>query len=310
MTVLRAALVVFAGLSGVAVALSAHPRVRRPALSRRLVPYLGASGSERSSLLTSHDPITGWMAVFAPVRDAIAARLTRVFDDGLELPERLEAAGSLLDASRFRGEQVTWGLGGLVMGFACGMLAVGSGRTVSPAFVLVMAASLAAGGVAARDRALTRAIRRRRSAAESALPTVVDLVCLSVTAGESLRGAIELVAESGHGPLTDELARALRASRAGSTLVDALEARAHVLGVPAFDRFVDAVVAAQERGIPLADALRSLAIDVREQQKRDLIEVAGRKQISMLVPVITLILPVAIVFAFYPGIVAIRTLAR
>ena len=71
-----------------------------------------------------------------------------------------------------------------------------------------------------------------------------------------------------------------------------------------------AVGAAQERGIPLADALRSLAFDLREHDKRELIEVAGRKQISMLVPVVTLILPVAIVFAFYPGVVAIRTLAR
>ena len=43
---------------------------------------------------------------------------------------------------------------------------------------------------------------------------------------------------------------------------------------------------------------------------RELIEVAGRKQISMLLPVVALILPVAIVFAFYPGVVAIRTLAR
>ena len=70
------------------------------------------------------------------------------------------------------------------------------------------------------------------------------------------------------------------------------------------------VGAAQERGIPLADALRSLAFDLREHDKRELIEVAGKKQISMLVPVVTLILPVAIVFAFYPGVVAIRTLAR
>ena len=49
---------------------------------------------------------------------------------------------------------------------------------------------------------------------------------------------------------------------------------------------------------------------LREHDKRELIEIAGKKQISMLVPVVALILPVAIMFAFYPGIVAIRTLAR
>ncbi|MBK5288953.1 MAG: type II secretion system F family protein, partial [Acidimicrobiia bacterium] len=143
-----------------------------------------------------------------------------------------------------------------------------------------------------------------------ALPTVVDLVCLAVTAGESLRGALAMVADTGGGPLAQELRRALRTARGGTPLADALEARARVLGVPAFNRFVAAVVAAQERGIPLADALRSLAFDLREHDKRELIEVAGKKQISMLVPVVMLILPVAIVFAFYPGVVAIRTLAR
>jgi len=62
--------------------------------------------------------------------------------------------------------------------------------------------------------------------------------------------------------------------------------------------------------MPLGEALRAMASDVRESEKRDVIEAAGRKQVSMLVPVVGLILPVAIVFAFYPGVVAIRTLAR
>ena len=103
-------------------------------------------------------------------------------------------------------------------------------------------------------------------------------------------------------------ARSERPGR-GRPSTEALEARARIVGLASFARFVSVVVAAQERGIPLADALHSLAFDLREQEKRDLIEAAGRKQIAMLVPVIALILPVAIVFAFYPGVVAIRTLA-
>ena len=90
----------------------------------------------------------------------------------------------------------------------------------------------------------------------------------------------------------------MRAARAGKPIAEAMESRAKVLQLPAFDRFVSSVVAAQERGIPLADGLRSLAFDLREHDKRELIEIAGKKQISMLVPVVALILPVAIVFAF------------
>ena len=140
-------------------------------------------------------------------------------------------------------------------------------------------------------------------------PTFVDLVCLAVTAGESLRGRSSWWRTAGGGPLGEELRRAAGAHGA-APLVAALEARAPPLGVAPLDRFVDAVGVAQERGMPLADSLRAMAFDVRETEKRerhrgrreeaDLDAHAGRR----------FILPVAIVFAFYPGLVAIRTLAR
>jgi tight adherence protein C len=53
-----------------------------------------------------------------------------------------------------------------------------------------------------------------------------------------------------------------------------------------------------------------MAFDVREGQKRAVIEAAGRKQVTMLVPIVGLIMPVAIVFAFFPGFVAVRTLVH
>jgi tight adherence protein C len=306
---LRAIVVVALGGLGVVVALSALPRFRRPLLVRRLTPYLGALGPRRSTLL-GPAPAAGLVAVLDPVRRALGARLHRLLDDGKDLPERLQAAGSTLDPSSFRAEQVTWGLVGALGGLSFALLLVAAGREIVLPLVLGLVAVGGVGGVAARDRSLARAVARRREAARAALPTVVDLVCLAVTAGESLRGAIGMVADVAGGPIGDELRRALRAARGGTPLVTALEHRARVLDLPPFDRFVAAVGAAQERGIPLADALRSLAFDLREHDKRELIEVAGKKQISMLVPVVVLILPVAIVFAFYPGVVAIRTLAR
>ncbi len=233
-----------------------------------------------------------------------------MLDDGAELPDRLRASGGGIDESTFRAQQVTWGLVGALGGLAVGALGLAAGRSVSPILVLGLVVAFGVAGIAARDRALTRAVARRQETIRTALPTFVDLICLSVTAGESLRSALGMVAESAAGPLADELRSALRSARAGTPLTEALETRARIVGLAVFARFVSVVAAAQERGIPLADALRSLAFDLREQEKRDLIEVAGRKQIAMLVPVIALILPVAIVFAFYPGVVAIRTLAR
>jgi tight adherence protein C len=305
----RGIAVVALGATGIVCALSALSRYRRPVLRRRLTPYLEALDPRRSGLLDAAPSASGWAAALDPLRRALAARLHAVLDDGLELTERLEAAGSDLDASAFRSEQVTWGLVGLVSGLAFALLLARSGRSVPPLLALGLATFAAAGGVLARDRVLSRAVDRRRSAVRVALPTAVDLVCLAVTAGESLRSALGLVAET-TGPLAEEIRRALRVARGGTPLVSALEERARVVGVAPFERFTAAIGAAQERGVPLGDALRALAFDLREHDKRELIELAGRKQVSMLVPVIALILPVAIAFAFYPGVVAIRTLAR
>ena len=48
--------------------------------------------------------------------------------------------------------------------------------------------------------------------------------------------------------------------------------------------------------------------DVREARKRHLMEIGGRKEIAMMVPVIFLILPVTILFALYPGLIQISTI--
>lgn len=312
MSAFRAMVVVGVGLVGTTVLISCLPRFRRPSLLQRLSPYLGALGPRRSRLLSIEGaPRTGPTAALQPLLEDLGARLQRLFgDDGRDLPARLAAAGSTITTSGFRAEQATWGVGGFVGGLALTLGLAASGRNISPVAALLVAVAFGAIGIVGRDRSLTRAVDARRARARSEFPTVVDMVCLAVTAGESLRGALELVAHAGSGPLAFEIRAALRISRGGVPLAEALEARAQQLDLAPFDRFVGAVVAAQERGMPLGEALRAMAFDVRESEKRDVIEAAGRKQVSMLIPVVGLILPVAILFAFFPGVVAIKTLAR
>ncbi len=312
MSAFRAIVVVGTGLLGVAVLISCLPRFRRPSLLQRLAPYLGALGPRRSRLLSIESiPRTGPAAALQPVLEDLGARIQRLFgDDGRDLPARLAASGSTMTVSGFRAEQATWGIAGFIGGLALTLGLAASGRSISPIAALLVAVAFAAIGIVGRDRSLSRAVDARRDRARSEFPTVVDMVCLAVTAGESLRSALELVATAGSGPLAFEIRTALRVSRGGVPLAEALEDRAKHLALPPFDRFVGAVVAAQERGLPLGEALRAMAFDVRESEKRDVIEAAGRKQVSMLIPVVGLILPVAILFAFFPGVVAIRTLAR
>ncbi len=118
------------------------------------------------------------------------------------------------------------------------------------------------------------------------LPTVAELLALSVSAGEGVVGAIDRVARLAHGELVHELQRALAETRAGAPLIRALEGVAARTSIPAVGRFVDGIVIALDRGTLLAEVLRAQAGDVREARKRALLEEGGRREIAMMVPVL------------------------
>jgi tight adherence protein C len=69
---------------------------------------------------------------------------------------------------------------------------------------------------------------------------------------------------------------------------------------------VEQIVGALERGTPLADVLRAQAQDARDDAKRQLLEVAGHKEVAMLFPLVFGVLPVTIAFAIFPGLVVIQ----
>jgi tight adherence protein C len=169
-----------------------------------------------------------------------------------------------------------------------------------------MTAALAVACGTARDVALSRELARREARILAELPSVADMLALAVSAGESALGAIERVTRSVSGVLSDELRSALGEVRAGTPLAEAMHNLAASTGVPALARFASGVAVAIERGTPLVDVLHAQAIDVREASRRRLIEEGGKREIAMMVPVVFLILPVTVVFAVFPGIVAIR----
>jgi len=77
-------------------------------------------------------------------------------------------------------------------------------------------------------------------------------------------------------------------------------------GVPSVARFAEGLAVALERGTPVVAVLHAQAADVRESARRDLIEEGGRREIAMMFPVVFLLLPVTVVFAFFPGYVGLH----
>jgi tight adherence protein C len=293
---------------GLWLACSSLLRSRRPALSDRVAPYLfdlpEAPRLPTQARATSAPAAVGW-AVFGPSVRRLARGVEKVLGGTGSVRRRLERLGSPLTAEQFRIEQVQWGLVGLAGTAGLGLL--WSLRSpVAPVPLLLLCGIAFVLGVLGRDWDLSRSLRKREERMLAEFPTIADLMALSVAAGEGPVAALERVVSSSRGELSSELGRVLGDVRTGTPISLAMDRLAARTGVAIIARFADGVAVALDRGTPLVDVLHAQAADVREAQRRSLIEIGARKEVLMMVPVVFLILPVTVVFAFYPGWVGLN----
>jgi tight adherence protein C len=298
--------------TGLVLAVSHAPPFRQVRLVDRLAPYVHDTPAPSRLLGTATQPglLTAARRVFGPVLGDGARADDRLLGGRIAVRRRLDALGSPTTVEDFRVEQVVWGGLGLLGGgvvTVVGSALAGSLNLLSA--VLVCVAGLV-GGVLGRDWWLTQQVQRREELLLAEFPVVAELLALAVTAGESPTAAIARVTRLSGGELARELGGALGRARAGIPLVEALQQLADRTSLDALARFVDGVIVAIERGTPLAEVLRAQAADVREASKRRLLEAGGRKEITMMLPVVFLVLPVTVLFALFPGLISIISLAQ
>ena len=298
---------------GVVIAVRATPPMRPIRLADRVAPYV-ADTPPPSKLLdrpsAGSAPFTVARRLFGPsIGDAVSF-LDRVIGGSASVRRRLTGLGAPMTVEEFRVEQVLWGAAGGVLGAVLVALAGVVRNGVDPLFVVLAAIGGLLVGVLGRDWWLTHQLAAREQAMLSEFPVVADLLALSVVAGESPIDALERVCRLTGGEMASDLQHALSRARAGTPMTRALTDLAEQTTLEPFARFLQGLVVAIERGTPLADVLRAQAVDVREVGKRALLEAGGRKEISMMVPVVFLILPVTVMFALYPGLVTLTSLAH
>jgi tight adherence protein C len=264
-----------------------------PRLGRTAAPELGAS------------PVGAAAGVFGPLLRSAAAGVERVLGGAASVRRRLQRAGLDGSVHDFRVEQVLWGLAGFAAVAAYCLLDAlgGGGGTVSS---LLLCAVGFAVGVLARDTYLTSQVTHRERRVLAEFPVIAELLALAVAAGESPVAALDRVVRRSGGELARDLGTVLAAARTGEPVSRAFDELARTTGLPSVARFAQGVAVAVERGTPLADVLHAQAADVREAGRRELIEVAARKEIFMMVPVVFLVLPVTVLVAFWPGVIGLH----
>jgi tight adherence protein C len=282
--------------------------IHRPTLALRVLPYVRdvpRLGRPAPMDEPTSSPVSAAAGVFGPALRAAANGVERVLGGAASVRRRLARATLDKTVHDFRIEQVLWGLAGFAAVAAYCLLTTlgGGGDTVSS---LLLCAVGFATGVLARDTYLTSQVTARERRVTAEFPVLAELLALAVAAGEGPVAALDRVVRRSGGELSRDLAAVLASVRTGEPVAHAFDRMAATTGVPSVARFAQGVAVAVERGTPLAEILHAQAADVREASKRELIEVAARKEIFMMVPVVFLILPVTVLIAFWPGVIGLH----
>ena len=294
--------------AGLLLVVSRALALRRTQIAVRVLPDvrdLPQVGRTPGLRVVSSSPTSAAAGVFGPVLRSAAETVERVLGGAASVRRRLARADLDKTVHEFRVEQVLWGTAAFAAAAAYGVLRAlaDPGGAVTSLLLCVIAFVL---GVLARDTHLSNQVKQRERQILAEFPTVAELLALAVAAGESPVAALDRVVQRSGGALSSDLGRVLAAVRTGEPVGVAFDRMAASTGLPLVARFAQGVAVAVERGTPLAEVLHAQAADVREAGRRELIEVAARKEVLMMVPVVFLVLPITVLFAFWPGVIGLH----
>jgi tight adherence protein C len=160
------------------------------------------------------------------------------------------------------------------------------------------------------ESALARELKRHRDSIEADFPAIVETLTLSLSAGVSPLTSMQRIASRGQGALAHEFSKVIREVTDGTPFATALDAMGRRVKSTAVRRFVDSIVIAVTRGAPLIDVLHSHAQEARDLQRNRVLSAASKAELSMMIPVVFLILPISILFALWPSLSNLNLFAQ
>ena len=214
-------------------------------------------------------------------------RGVRLFGRPDRLAGRLAAAGWDVSLEWVLGAKAAVALGVLLIAVSAPPL-----RLVAP--ILAVACFLAP------DITAGRAAKARRAMADAEVPAFLDLLAAGSMAGLAAPLSLRRAADGVRGPLADELQGAAAAVELGGRWRDELRVVAERLALPDLRRAVTAITRTEVLGSSLADTIRELADDVRDDRRNRAAEQARKAPVKMLFPLVFMILPAFLLLTVVP----------
>lgn len=158
------------------------------------------------------------------------------------------------------------------------------------------------GGFFLPDLWLSRKIKSRQEEIQKFLPDAIDILAISVEAGQGFIGALATLSSRKHNALTGEFDRFRNEVAAGKGRRDAFRDLALRTGVEDLSNFVAAMIQADQLGIGVAEVLRSQSEELRIKRRQRAEEKARKAPIKMLFPLIFLMFPSLFIVILGPAV--------
>ena len=228
----------------------------------------------------------------------------REFPDKSHVRTRLAQLGRENGYEDFRMRQVLKASIVASAGFLIALLATGE-----PTFAIIMSGLGGVGIFFLIDHQLSREVIAYRRSIESEFASIIEMLTLSLSAGETPLGAITRISLRSKGLLGSEFRKITESVRRGTSFQESLDGFGRRVDSVVIRRFVDSLVTAISRGAPLIEVLQRHALEARQNQRNILMDKAGKAELSMMVPVVFLILPISVLFALWPSLTHLNLFA-
>ena len=234
-----------------------------------------------------------------PAIDALARRGRRVTPAGMvdALDRKMRLAGvAEWGMERILAGKLGLGSAGVLFGF---FIWVGSPSALT-FLAWVVAGAVGYFGI---DGVLSGRAQRRQQLIQRELPDTLDQISISVEAGLGFEAALARVANTGTGPLAEELARTLQDIRLGVPRRHAMDKLLERTNVDDLLRFVHAMRQAEGYGIPIAQVLKVQSAELRDKRKQRAEERAMKVPVKIVFPVVMCIFPTLFIVILGPAMI-------
>jgi tight adherence protein C len=134
------------------------------------------------------------------------------------------------------------------------------------------------------------------------LVNILQMLSIMISAGESPMMALRYISQRSVGYIPNLIKQSFSKYESGNNLTQTLEYIAAATGSSALRRLTNSIQIAIQRGTPILDVLNNQVQSLNKQINLALLKKSGKSEITLLIPVVFLILPVSISFAIWPSI--------